>query len=132
MTWLDGVYWSLFATTAFLILAQFAGHPKRVICMCGASGFPGIHLNSRFMFVMGAGFAAQAVIGSYGVAGFADLGPAFSATVNGLLGGYHLRAWWKHSRRDRRKLLDKVLGVVRVTLAGLKVVPVPHAGGAHA
>lgn len=38
--------------------------------------------------------------------------------------------WWKHSKNKRKKLKDKVLGFVKVTVAGLKVVPVPAGGAA--
>lgn len=34
-------------------------------------------------------------------------------------------AWWVHSKNSRKKLKDKILGVVTVTAAGLKVRPTP-------
>jgi hypothetical protein len=36
-----------------------------------------------------------------------------------------LARWWKHDKDKRKRLKDRVLGIVRATAAGLKVVPVP-------
>lgn len=34
--------------------------------------------------------------------------------------------WWKHEKNSRKKLGEKVLGVVRAWAGGLRVVPVAH------
>jgi hypothetical protein len=107
--------WGLWTPGLALAIAEMVRRPRRLICDCPSARW---HLKPRWLFLIGACYIAS------DVAKVAIGSPyPFTAAV----GGIYLWRWWRHGRNGKR-LKDKILGVVRATAAGLKVVPV---GGAR-
>lgn len=108
-----------------LALANVIERPRRIMCNCNF--YQSLHLPSWGYFATGAGYIVHAII----TIGTADYLPERIFQIFFLaLGGLYLRTWWKHSKNKRKRLLGRALGVVRVTVAGLKVVPAPAGGHA--
>jgi hypothetical protein len=109
-----------------LAAANLIERPRQMMCNCNFY-YRSAHLPSWGLFATGAGYIAHAII----TIGTADYMAERVFQIFFLaLGGLYLRLWWKHSKNKRKRLLERVLGVVRVTVAGLKVVPVPAGGHA--
>lgn len=90
---------------------------------CGCSALPQRHEIAPIMLVTGVAYVGLTFMLLWG--GALPLSDAIGATVYVLLGGWCLRDWWIHTRNKRRRLKDRVLGVVRATAVGLKIVLVP-------
>jgi hypothetical protein len=102
-----------------LAVSEFAG-PRRLHCDCRAGFMPHRHLKPRWLLVIGI---------CYVVSDALSIAAGGMLPFTGLVGGWYLWRWWVHTKQNRKKLADRVLGVVRETAAGLKIVPVP--GGAR-
>lgn len=105
---------------AALATVEVVERPHRLICQCNAD-LLSRHLRARWLFVVGASDALSGVLDT-------STGNKFIGAIVTAVGAYYLWRWWRHTKNDRKKLKDRVLGVVRETAAGLKIVPVP--GGA--
>jgi hypothetical protein len=103
-----------------LAVANIIERPRAMMCDCGF--LRSLHLPSWGYFTVGAGYIAHAII-EIGTA--EDLPSRALGIVFVVIGALYLIDWWKHSKNKRKRLLERALGVVRATAAGLKVVPVP-------
>lgn len=116
---LGNVFW----TAAFtLSMTETFRRPARMMCDCRAGFMAFGHLKSRWLLVIAVCYLIDGILG-------VGSGNRVGGSVIASIGAYYLWRWWRHSKNSRKKLKDRVLGVVRETAAGLKVVPV--AGGAR-
>lgn len=109
-----------------LALANVIERPRWMMCNCNFY-YRSPHLPSWGYFAAGAGYVVHAIIT---ICTGDDLAERVFQIFFLALGGLYLRTWWKHSKNKRKRLLGRALGVVRVTVAGLKVVPAPAGGHA--
>lgn len=119
---ISDILWGIgFALAVFEVAGML--RTTKAHCSCGGDPWYGglTHLKSWGLYTV-AGLYAASVL-TYGGAVWGKAVVAASAVL------YFWRAW-KHSKNGRKKLKDKVLGVVRETAAGLRVVPVPGGSGA--
>lgn len=126
MNWLESLHLATLSAVVLLAPLPIIGHPPWALCKCDA--FPGRHHKSALILLM----ALCAISTGFLLLAITTFGPSsvIPATITILLGAWHLWLWWKHTKRNRRKLLDKALGVVRATAAGLKIHPVPAGAAA--
>lgn len=103
------------------LLATYASLSPRLACDCKALTFR--HEKGWIIFATGASSTMLGVLAAWGHA--APSGYTVAAALNVLIGAWWLHDWWRHNRDQRKRLKDRVLGVVRATAAGLKIVPVP-------
>lgn len=129
------VFWSVVATSFCLAFAEGIRRPPVIMCDCpGDARFglrPAAHMRSVGLFVhavldLGVAAGAVAMCAEGGWRTFDSIWIAVLA----LAAAYQWARWWRHSKLGRKRLLEKALGVVRETVAGLRVVPVPHGGAA--
>lgn len=107
----------------FVAYELVAAYNRKTMCDCSA--FKGRlwrgwgahrHLKGRFLLlVAGLGFEATAV--AVFIAHTVTPGSALIGMLFGI-------RWWAHTKQDRKKLAEKVLGRVKEMAWGLKVVPV--------
>lgn len=120
MSTLRLIGWALCTPALTLAFAEVLRHPRWFICDCRSVGYgwnrQAWHLKSVWLFTIGACYIASDVF----VVAAGGRYPTVAA-----LGALYLWRWWRH-RGNGKRLKDKVLGVVRATAAGLKVVPVPQ------
>jgi hypothetical protein len=91
---------------------------RRIMCNCRTGWMAFHHLKSPWLLTIAVCYIVSDV---FAVAAGKKL--PFVAVV----GAYYMWRWWQHSKNSRKKLAERVLGVVRQTAAGLKVMPV-HGG----
>lgn len=89
---------------------------NRLLCDCRTGWMAYRHLKSVWLFVIGASYVVSDAVA---VAG------GKKVPIIALVGVYYLWRWWVHSKNSRKRMKDRVIGVVREAAAGLKVVPVP-------
>jgi integral membrane sensor domain MASE1 len=116
-----------------LLAIEVNGGSVRVLASYGMFRYPGLtcdckvfahrHETSWVMLTTGASMALVSLLILWGHD--ASPGEVGAAAINGVLAAWWLRDWWKHTRNTRKRLKDRVLGVVRATAAGLKIVPEP-------
>lgn len=106
------------SVSLILIIGEFTQMPSQLMCTCPA--MKGRHGGNAYMFVEMV--CAFAVCVLYTIA--AGFGAA--SMVWGFIGLSQAGRWWRHSRGGRKKLKEKVLGVVRAWAGGLRVEPVSH------
>lgn len=101
-----------------LILFEMFGlfRPTRIHCRCGKGWMAGCHYKSWVLLVIAVAVLLSAIFA------VSQFGRAIAMANS----AYYFWRWWQHSKDQRKKLKDKVLGVVRETAAGLKVVPAPN------
>jgi hypothetical protein len=107
----------IWAPGIILSWVEMFGRPHYLLCDCRAGFLAYRHLKSVWLFVIGALYVGSDLI--------AVVWGGEKAPIVALIGVYYLWRWWNHSKGGRKKLKNKVLGVVRATVAGLKVVPIP-------
>lgn len=114
MTVLSWAFWWLgFGLATSEVWAILRG-PTRLHCACPNDFTGGPHLRSWALYAVG---------GSYALSILAHAGVGGGWILLSVMSIYYFWRAWKHSKDGRKKLKDKVLGVVRETEAGLKVVP---------
>lgn len=114
------VSWMIWLPGLVLALMEMARRPHWLICDCRTGWMAAWHLKPPWLLTVGICYVVSDIVG---VAG----GKRFPAVA--MVGAYYLWRWWQHTKDGRKRLKDRVLGVVRATAAGLKVVPV--SGGAR-
>lgn len=98
-----------------LVAVEWLNRPRHLMCDC-RSGFQAYrHLKPPGLFTIGVCYVVSDII---------DIAAGRRFPILAVLGAYYLWRWWKHTKGGRKRLKDRVLGVVRATAAGLKVVPV--------
>lgn len=115
MTYLWIISWVLWLFGFALSMAEWIGVPRKLQCRCGTGFMASRHLRAVWLLVIGVLYIASDL---FAIADGKKL-PIIVA-----VGAYYLWRWWRHSKDSRKKLKDRVLGVVRATTAGLRVVPV--------
>jgi len=109
------ISWVVWLPALLLSMSEMIGRPRRIQCDCRTGWQAYQHLRPVWLLVIGVLYVLSDV---FGVAAGKKV-PIIAA-----VGAYYIWRWWRHTKNSRKKLKDKVLGVVRQTTAGLKVVPV--------
>lgn len=97
-----------------LNIIQIVRQPQQLLCDCGMFKYLNSHPKTWLLFVK-AVCSFVVLLSSHSV---------YTRVTWLFLAVYDAYLWWKHSKKKRNKLKDKVLGIVKETVAGLKVVPV--------
>lgn len=114
-----------------LVFFEILRSPPKMFCDCGATHrwfLPGVHFLGRLIMVRAVMVTVAAVSSIFD--DYSMFSRVFLLSIWGGLSAMYWYAWWIHEKNSRKKLKDKVLGRVKVTLAGLRIVPIPHGAGA--
>lgn len=109
------ISWVVWMPGLILSMAEMVARPRRIQCDCGTGWQAFRHLRSVWLLVIGVLYVASDVFA---------VAAGKTVPIIAMVGAHYLWRWWRHSKDGRKKLKDRVLGVVRATVAGLKVVPV--------
>jgi len=109
------VSWIVWTPAFALSMFEMLGKPRKIQCDCGTGWQAYRHLRSVWLAVIGVLYVVSDVLA---------VAAGKTVPIIAMVGAYYLWRWWRHSKDGRKKLKDRVLGVVRTTVAGLKVVPV--------
>jgi hypothetical protein len=112
----ETLLWSSVAIGAFEVVQR----PRHVLCDCPVLTVSYLHLRSGMLFVKAAMTSGVSVLWT-----MEHVGVSVPALAMGGLAAWEWWRWWRHSRDGRRRLKDRVLGVVREMGGRLVVEPVP-------
>jgi hypothetical protein len=106
----------------FLWLVEMTGRPRGAVCDCGMFLERGVrHLTTGWM---GVSAVVQAVVSVGDTVGH---GVGVTGLLWGIMAAHTGWMWWKHSRGGRRKLWDRVTGMVVDLGHRLAIAPVAGA-----
>lgn len=129
---LSGISWAALVAGFVLIWGEWIGHPRMLLCDCRMFPDRSRHLDTPYL--LGASIVC-AVISVTDLARlvFSDHGWNWArfgfAVFYALWSLSWYRKWKKHKRGGKHGSLAKLLARVKVTVAGLRIVPIPGEEG---
>lgn len=113
---------AIWSVGIILAMMEFLHRPARVMCACGTmQRLANPHLKAALLLLVAFSYISSGLL-------FTVAEHSIPELLIALLGVLYGLRWWWHTKQGRKKLKDKALGVIRQTVVGLKVVPVPQGG----